>query len=83
LRHLFHLDAAVRTAYAVHLDYHRRSEFHARQLAHFPLGDFTGLLQLATASEANQLLMSPLAPNPKLEGLCPLVDPVLAIPAVS
>src|SRR5262249_41743211 len=85
LRHPLHLDAAVRTAHPVDFDHHRRPEFHARQIAHFPLADFVRFVQSAPASRANQLLIAPFASNPKLESLCPFVDlvPVYPIPRPS
>jgi hypothetical protein len=71
----------IRTTYPVDFDHHCRPEFHARQIANFPFADFVRFVQFAPASGANQFLVAPLAANPKLQSLCPLVDlvPVYAV----
>src|ERR1700680_1360575 len=75
-------DPAIRTAHSINLDDHRGPEFHARQIAHFPLADIVRVLPLPAASRTDQLPMAPLPPNPQLQCLRLLMDlvPVHPIP---
>src|SRR4029434_7831887 len=74
LRDLLHLDAAVGAAHSVHLNDDRCPELHAWQIAYFPLAYIVRVLQLAAASQANQLPISALAPYPQFERLGSLID---------
>jgi hypothetical protein len=74
LRHLFGLDAAVRAAHPVQLDYHGRLELEARQVSHFPLVDLVDLLGAAPAAGTHQLPVAVLPAHPQLQRLGRLID---------
>src|ERR1039458_6768924 len=74
LQHLLDLDAAVRAAHPINLHHHRRTELHARKIAHFPFTHIVRVLQLATTSRTHQLPIAALPPDPQFQGLRPLID---------